>query len=45
MTYDELAKLCGCSVAEARLRAIHLSLQQTHLGALALAAAKGLLNF
>src|SRR3954453_17277297 len=28
MTYDELAKLSGCSAAEARLRAIHLSLDR-----------------
>jgi hypothetical protein len=28
MTYDELATLSGCSAAEARLRAIHLSLDR-----------------
>ena len=28
MTYDEMAKLCGCSAAEARLRARHLSLHR-----------------
>jgi hypothetical protein len=28
MTYDELARLCGCSIAEARLRARHLSLSR-----------------
>lgn len=28
MTYEELARLCGCSAAEARLRAIHLSLHR-----------------
>ncbi len=35
MTYDELATLCGCTAAEARLRAIHLSLarRRSHDGA------------
>jgi len=28
MTYDELATLCECSGSEARLRAIHLSLDR-----------------
>lgn len=28
MTYDELATLCECSSSEARLRAIHLSLDR-----------------
>jgi len=28
MTYDELATLCDCSSSEARLRAIHLSLDR-----------------
>jgi len=28
MTYDELATLCGCTPAEARLRALHLSLNR-----------------
>ena len=28
MTYDELATLCGCNAAEARLRARHLSLHR-----------------
>lgn len=28
MTYDELATLSGCSAAEARMRAIHLSLDR-----------------
>ncbi len=28
MTYDELATLCGCTAAEARLRAGHLSLHR-----------------
>lgn len=28
MTYDELAELSGCTSAEARMRAIHLSLDR-----------------
>jgi hypothetical protein len=28
MTYDELAKLCDCTPAEARMRAVHLSLDR-----------------
>ncbi|MGY4606932.1 hypothetical protein ACVW16_005344 [Bradyrhizobium sp. USDA 4474] len=28
MTYDELARLSGCTAAEARIRAIHLSLDR-----------------
>lgn len=28
MTYDELARLCDCNSSEARLRAIHLSLDR-----------------
>ncbi|MBR0842752.1 hypothetical protein JQ607_21330 [Bradyrhizobium liaoningense] len=28
MTYDELATLCGCSAAEARMQAQHLSLDR-----------------
>ncbi|SFP80665.1 hypothetical protein SAMN05216330_110183 [Bradyrhizobium sp. Ghvi] len=28
MTYDELATLCECTGSEARLRAIHLSLDR-----------------
>lgn len=28
MTYDELGSLCGCDAMEARLRAIHLSLDR-----------------
>ena len=28
MTYDELATLCGCSATEARMQAMHLSLDR-----------------